>query len=38
MNDEKDCERFTWKIFNNEAQQATAQASCNIPVATNFDF
>ncbi len=29
MNNEKDGERFTWKIFNNEAQQTTAQTSCN---------
>ena len=32
MNNEKDGERFTWKIFNNEAQRTTAQANCNVPV------
>ena len=32
MNNEKDGERFTWKSFNNEAQQTTAPASCNVPV------
>ncbi len=32
MNNEEDGERFTCKIFNNDAQQTTAQASCNVPV------
>ena len=32
MNNEKECERFTWKIVNNGAQQTTAQGSCNVPV------
>ncbi len=34
MNNEKDGERFTWKVFNNEAQQTTAQpqASGNVTV------
>ncbi len=32
MFNEEDGERFTCQMFNNEAQQTTAQASCNVTV------